>query len=94
MLGTPGEKFANSVSEILGCIVEVIKPNEMHVLRLFLKDGLWKSRFLDWMNAKKFEYRFTNDGTSFFCMVGKKDFKQVLNKKTRFSRCSFACLKP
>ena len=24
-----------------------------------------------------FEYRFTNDDTRFFCIVGKKDFKQV-----------------
>ena len=40
MLGTRGEKFANLVSEILVCTVEVVKRNEMHVLRLFLKDGL------------------------------------------------------
>ena len=48
MLGYLGEKFANSVSEILVCTV----GNEIHVLRLFLKDGLWKSRFLDWINVE------------------------------------------
>ena len=48
MFGYLGEKFANSVSEILGCTV----GNEIHVLRLFLKDGLWKSRFLGWINTE------------------------------------------
>ena len=28
--GYAGEKFANSVSEILGCTVEVVKRSEMH----------------------------------------------------------------
>ena len=40
MFGCLGENFANSVSEILVCTVDVAKRNEMHVLRLFLKDGV------------------------------------------------------
>ena len=39
---------AIEIFEILGCTVKVVKRNEMHVLRLFLKDGLWKGRFLSW----------------------------------------------
>ena len=34
MLGTPGEKFVNSVSEILGCTVDAAKRNEMHVFKV------------------------------------------------------------
>ena len=38
--GYSGEKFANSVSEILGCSVEVVKGNEMRGFEgySFLKD--------------------------------------------------------
>ena len=60
MFGCLGENFANSVSEILVCTVEVVKPNEMDVLRLFLKDGLWKDRFLGWIKAENYE-RTMND---------------------------------
>ena len=57
MLGTPGEKFANSVSKILGCTVNATK---WIFLRLFLKDGLWKGRFLSWINVKDYE-KIVND---------------------------------
>ena len=55
MFGCLGENFANSVSEILVCTVEVVKRNEMHVLRLFLKDELWKGHFLGWINTEYYE---------------------------------------
>ena len=32
--GYSGEKFTNSVSEILGCTVEVVRRNEMHVFKV------------------------------------------------------------
>ena len=35
--GYSGEKFANSVSVILGCTVEVVRRNEMHVFKVILK---------------------------------------------------------
>ena len=54
-------------------------------LRLFLKDGLWRGRFLGWINAEDygktatiFEYKFTNDGTSFFFVVGQKTLNTFL----------------
>ena len=38
--GYAGKKFANSVSKILGCTAEVVRRCDMHILRLFSKDGL------------------------------------------------------
>ena len=35
--GYSGEKFANSVPEILGCTVEVVKRDEMHVFKIIPK---------------------------------------------------------
>ena len=35
--GYSGEKFAYSVSEILGCTIEVVKRNEMHVVKVISK---------------------------------------------------------
>ena len=35
--GYSGEKFTNTVSEILGCTIEVVKRNEMHVVKVISK---------------------------------------------------------
>ena len=54
--GYSGEKFANSVSEILGCTVGMWQSAMRCIfLRLFLKDGLWKGHFLVWIKAENYE---------------------------------------
>ena len=59
--GYSGEKFANSVSEILGCTVEVVKRNEMHVFKVIPKRWVVERSFswLDkyrrlWKNCERY----------------------------------------
>lgn len=59
--GYAGEKFANSVSEILGCTVEVVKGSEMHVFKVIPKRWVVERSFswLDkcrrlWKNCKRY----------------------------------------
>ena len=59
--GYAGEKFANSVSEILGCTVEVVKRNEMHVFKVIPKRWVVERSFswLDkcrrlWKNCERY----------------------------------------
>ena len=56
-----GEKFANSVFEILGCTVEVVKRNEMHVFKVIPKRWVVERSFswLDkcrrlWKNCERY----------------------------------------
>ena len=56
-----GEKFANSVSEILVCTVEVVKRNEMHVFKVIPKRWVVERSFswLDkcrrlWKNCERY----------------------------------------
>ena len=59
--GYSGEKFANSVPEILGCAVEVVKRNEMHVFKVIPKRWVVERSFawLDkcrrlWKNCERY----------------------------------------
>ena len=59
--GYSGEKFANSVSEILGCTVEVVKRSEMHVFKVIPKRWVVERSFswLDkcrrlWKNCERY----------------------------------------
>lgn len=59
--GYVGEKFANSVSEILGCTVEVVKRSEMHVFKVIPKRWVVERSFswLDkcrklWKNCERY----------------------------------------
>ena len=59
--GYSGEKFANSVAEILGCTVEVVKRNEMHVFKVIPKRWVVERSFswLDkcrrlWKNCERY----------------------------------------
>ena len=59
--GYSGEKFANSVSEILGCTVEVVRRNEMHVFKVIPKRWVVERSFawLDkcrrlWKNCERY----------------------------------------
>ena len=59
--GYTGEKFANSVSEILGCNVEVVKRNELHVFKVIPKRWVVERSFswLDkcrrlWKNCERY----------------------------------------
>ena len=59
--GYSGEKFANSVSKILGCTVEVVKRNEMHVFKVIPKRWVVERSFawLDkcrrlWKNCERY----------------------------------------
>ena len=44
-----GEKFTNSVSEILGCTVDVAKCNEIHVFRVIPKRSVTERSF-SWLD--------------------------------------------
>ena len=59
--GYEGEKFANSVSEILGCTVEVVRRSEMHVFKVIPKRWVVERSFswLDkcrrlWKNCERY----------------------------------------
>ena len=59
--GYSGEKFANWVSEILGCTVEVVRRNEMHVFKVIPKRWVIERSFawLDkcrrlWENCERY----------------------------------------
>ena len=59
--GYSGEKFANLVSEILGCTVEVVRRNEMHVFKVIPKRWVVERSFawLDkcrrlWKNCERY----------------------------------------
>jgi len=59
--GYTGEKFANSVSEILGCSVEVVKRNELHIFKVIPKRWVVERSFswLDkcrrlWKNCERY----------------------------------------
>lgn len=59
--GYTGEKFANSVSEILGCTVEIAKRNELHAFKVIPKRWVVERSFswLDkcrrlWKNCERY----------------------------------------
>lgn len=59
--GYTGNKFSNSVAEILGCSVEVVKRNELHVFKVIPKRWVVERSFswLDkcrrlWKNCERY----------------------------------------
>jgi len=59
--GYTGEKFANSVFAILGCSVEVVKRNELHIFKVIPKRWVVERSFswLDkcrrlWKNCERY----------------------------------------
>ena len=47
--GYAGEKFANSVAEILGCTVEAVKRSEIHIFKVIPKRWVVERSF-SWMD--------------------------------------------
>jgi len=59
--GYTGEKFANSVSKILDCSVEIVKRNELHIFKVIPKRWVVERSFswLDkcrrlWKNCERY----------------------------------------
>ncbi|KAG6559545.1 hypothetical protein RHABOEDO_000356 [Candidatus Rhabdochlamydia oedothoracis] len=81
--GYSGEKFAKSVQEILGCIVEIAKRNTLHTFTVIPKRWVVERSFVWiekcrrlWKIAKENYYKPEYGGSCFYCAT----FEKILNR--------------